>query len=86
MATPDVLIRDGHAGNTAAIDGIPELDDFLRSNQGSRVKVPNDVDLERLKLRLSDIKTIIIDFPSYADGRGFSVARELRKKYGFKIA
>ncbi len=83
MPTPDVLIRDGHAGSTAAIDNIPDLEGFLKSNQGDRVKLPNDVDLESLKLRLPDIKTIVIDFPSFADGRGFSIARQLRKTYGF---
>ncbi len=83
MPTPDVLIRDGHAGSTVAIDNIPDLEGFLKSNQGDRVKLPNDVDLETLKLRLPDIKTIVIDFPSFADGRGFSIARQLRKIYGF---
>ena len=84
MSTPDVLIRDGHAGPTAAIDNIPDLEGFLTSNQGSQVKLPNDVDLEKLKLRLPELKTIVVDFPAFADGRGFSIARELRKKYGFK--
>ena len=84
MPTPDVLIRDGRAGTTKAIDNAPDLDGFLASNQsGDQVKVPNDVDLELLKFRLPEIKTIIVDFPSFADGRGFSIARELRKKYGF---
>ncbi len=83
MAMPDVLIRDGHAGSTAAIDNIPDLDGFLASNMGDKVKLNNDVDLEKLKLHLPKLKTIIVDFPSFADGRGFSIGRELRKKYGF---
>jgi len=84
MATPDVLIRDGHAGSTVAIDNVPELEGFLSSNQGDQVKLANDVNLEHLKMHLPKIKTILVDFPSFADGRGFSIARELRKKYGFK--
>lgn len=83
MATPDVLIRDGHAGCTASIDNVPDLEGFLAANQGDMVKLPNDVDLEKLKLHIPKIKTILVDFPSFADGRGFSIARELRKKYGF---
>ncbi|NNE58811.1 MAG: phosphoadenylyl-sulfate reductase [Hellea sp.] len=84
MAQVDVLIRDGHAGGTAAIDDVAPLEEFLSSNQLlEKVKLPNDTDLSLLIDYLPRLKTIMIDFPSFADGRGFSIARELRKKYGF---
>jgi len=84
MTTPDVLIRDGHAGTTVTIDNASDLESFLASNeQLDQVKLANDVDLTVLRDHLPKLKTILVDFPSFADGRGFSIARELRKKYGF---
>ncbi len=83
MTTPNVLIRDGRAGSSSAVDNTPDLEGFLASNQGDTVKLTNDVDLEHIKMHLPKLKTILVDFPSFADGRGFSIARELRKKYGF---
>lgn len=83
MTTPDTLIRDGHAGSAAKFDNAPDLEGFLASNQGDMVKLANDVDLKQVALHLPKLKTILVDFPSFADGRGFSIARELRNKYGF---
>lgn len=84
MPLNDVLIKDGHMESAENFDDFPELETFLASNKGTEVRVSNDVDLETIKLRLPHIKTIIVEFPTFADGRGFSIARELRKKYGYK--
>ncbi len=83
VSVPSMLIQDGHAQDVQGLDHVPDLDAFLASNSLSTVRLPNDVDLEALRLRLPHIKTILIDFPGFADGRGFSIARELRKKYGY---
>jgi uncharacterized protein (DUF934 family) len=40
--------------------------------------VPNTVDVEALGPHLTTLALIVIAFPSYGDGRGFSVARRLR--------
>jgi phosphoadenylyl-sulfate reductase (thioredoxin) len=84
MPLNDVLIKDGHTESAEDFDGLPALEEFLNSNRGDAVRLPNDVDLEAIKLRLPNIKTIIVEFPNFADGRGFSIARQLRKKYGYK--
>ena len=84
MPLNNVLIKDGHTEPADDYDSLPELEAFLSSNQGDAVRLPNDVDLEIIKLRLPNIKTIIVEFPSFADGRGFSIARQLRKTYGYK--
>ena len=84
MPLNDVLIKDGHTESAEDVDNLPELESFLSSNRGDAVRLPNDVDLETIKLRLPNVKTIIVEFPNFADGRGFSIARELRKKYGYK--
>ena len=83
MPLNPVLIKDGHQDSAEDFIDLPELETFLNSNSGEAVRLPNDVDLETIKLRLPTLKTIIVEFPNFADGRGFSIARELRKKYGY---
>ncbi len=84
MSSSAALIRDGHAENAAQLENIPDFQAFMASNTLTSVRLPNDVDLESFALRLPTIKTILVEFPSFADGRGFSIARELRKKYGYE--
>lgn len=83
MPLNSVLIKDGHSQSGDDYVDVPALEEFLGSNSGEAVRLPNDVDLETVKLRLPSLKTILVDFPGFADGRGFSIARELRKKYGY---
>jgi uncharacterized protein (DUF934 family) len=41
-------------------------------------KLPSDIpDLERLAV-------VAIEFPKFTDGRGYSIARQLRQRYGFR--
>ena len=47
------------------------------------LRLPNDVDLSTIVPALDRVKTILIDFPAFTDGRGFSVARLLRERHGF---
>ncbi len=82
-APPDVLIRDGHTHSAAHYEALPELETFIGSNTLSSVRLPNTIDLETIRLRLPGLKKVIIEFPAFTDGRGFSIARELRRKYGF---
>lgn len=63
----------------APTDETPLLEAFLAGHNGQRVKLAPDTDLDTLKPRLSSLKTIEIDFPGFADGRGFSIARQLRR-------
>ncbi len=55
--------------------------DQIAANDGSdlfAVDVPSDADLSTLEAHLPRIDLIRIDFPSFADGRGFTLARNLR--------
>lgn len=79
-----VLIRHGHVESAAHLDDVMDLETFIAANEGDEVSLKNDVDLAALAPQLPKLKTILINFPSYADGRGFSIARQLRKTYGFK--
>ncbi len=42
------------------------------------IDVPSDADPDDLKDRLVSLDMVRIDFPSFADGRGFTIARRLR--------
>jgi uncharacterized protein (DUF934 family) len=42
------------------------------------VQIPNTTKIEDLKPYLNKLTLISIDFPSFADGRGFSIARSIR--------
>lgn len=79
-----VLIRHGHVESAAHLANIADLEGFYNSNRGEEVRLPNDVNLQEFALQLSKVKTILVDFPAYSDGRGFSIARQLRKQYGYK--
>lgn len=48
------------------------------------VRVPPDVDLEALGADAARFALIAVEFPTYRDGRGYSVARLLRERYGFR--
>lgn len=53
--------------------------DDLPANGPMAVDVASDADLAPVFARLSEASIIRVAFPSFADGRGFSIARELRR-------
>ncbi len=61
--------------------GFTSLDDLAANDAAPAVAVdlPSDADLASLDDRLEDIDLIRVDFPSFADGRGFTIAKELRR-------
>ena len=48
------------------------------------VWLPPDAVLETIAGRLGKFALIAVEFPKFRDGRGFTIARTLREKYGFK--
>ncbi|WP_018151004.1 DUF934 domain-containing protein [Leeia oryzae] len=48
------------------------------------VLLEGDAEPSELKDDLDYLKLIAINFPSFVDGRGYSIARLLRERYGFK--
>jgi uncharacterized protein (DUF934 family) len=48
------------------------------ANDVAALDVPSDADPDALLTRLAGLKMIRIDFPSFADGRGFTLAHRLR--------
>lgn len=47
-------------------------------DDAAAVELPPDADPQALAGRLSALRLIAVSFPSFADGRGFTIARELR--------
>ncbi|MCK0167145.1 DUF934 domain-containing protein [Jannaschia sp. S6380] len=53
--------------------------DALPANGPLAVDIAPDADLDPLLVRLPEVTAIRVAFPSFADGRGFTVARVLRR-------
>ena len=53
------------------------------ANDVSALDVPSDADPEALAEHLATAEMIRVDFPSFADGRGFTIGRRLRQ-LGYK--
>ncbi|MEE9273143.1 MAG: phosphoadenylyl-sulfate reductase [Robiginitomaculum sp.] len=77
------LIRNGRVHDQIKTEH-PYLETFLASNDASSVRLSPEVDLNKLAPQLTQLKTIEIEFPSFADGRGFSIARQLRRQFQYK--
>lgn len=81
-----VLVRD----EDAALPDSPAIVPLARwqAQQGSQELAPwlsSDTELTpELADTLADAPLIAIDFPKFTDGRGYSLARLLRERYGYE--
>jgi len=78
------LIQDGRARDAAAFADPSDVSAIEGNETIEVLHIANDTDLETLAPALGRIETILIDFPAYTDGRGFSLAKQLRTKYGYE--
>ena len=65
-----------HADNWT--NGFTPPDQRPANDADCGVDLASDADPERLRSDLGHIPLIRVDFPSFADGRGFTIARHLR--------
>lgn len=56
----------------------------LQQREDIGVWLSNDTDLSQIAQSLTELPVIAIDFPGFMDGRGFSLARLLRERYGYQ--
>ena len=75
IVTDEGFQSDDWAHGFAPIGQLPANDDAAALG----VDLASDSDVLDLDGRLAEIDLIRIDFPSFADGRGFSLARNLRR-------
>ena len=57
---------------------LARLSEALVARPATGVAIPNDADVSELSGSLPRLGLIAVDFPSFADGRGFSLAKRLR--------
>ena len=70
IVTDTGFAPDGFNGEFVALD---EAQDGATA-----LDLPSDTDPASLSGQLDGVETIRVDFPSFADGRGFTIARQLR--------
>ena len=62
----------------AVIVPFDRLDEALAAGLELGVHLPNDTDPEQVKPHFDRLSLISVDFPSFSDGRGFSIGHSLR--------
>lgn len=58
-------------------------DSLTQNSDIDALRLPPDADLTEIEAALPRIKSIFVEFAAFTDGRGFSLARLLRKRYGY---
>ena len=85
---PYVILEEGQEGTGATTEALP-MEDFLAwvktnaSGQRGVVVAPGD-SVDVLESVLERASFIAISFPKFADGRGYSHSRRLRKNMSYK--
>ncbi len=80
----DVLVEGGQPLEPPRPDLILSMDDFAGHNSADILRVDGHEDIDVIRPHLERAKKIIISFPAFTDGRGFSLGRLLRHREGFK--
>jgi len=74
-----VIVTDQGFSSADWPPGFLSLDELRVSETGGHaVDIPNDIDADELVRFLPQVAMFRIPFPSFADGRGFTLARRLR--------
>lgn len=71
-----VIVTDTGFGKDDWTRGFAALDEA--ANDVVSLDLPSDTDPVLLAGRLDSVQIIRVDFPTYSDGRGFTIARQLR--------
>lgn len=73
---------------TAGPNSIVPLEGFQEAGAGGvrplGVRIPSDTKIEKIVALLNQVDLVLIEFPKFRDGRGFTLARALRERYGYK--
>lgn len=80
----DVLVKGGKPTTALAAEAIVSLEDFAGHNSAQVLRVNGHADIKAISPHIDRAKTIIVAFPAFTDGRGFSLARILRQREGFE--
>jgi len=96
-SSKSLMIKDGQVventwvlQSTADSQSIMPLADYLakidtlKTRDDIGVLLENDIDLNTVAQQLLDRPVVAINFPGFMDGRGFSLARLLRERFGYQ--
>lgn len=72
------------SAGVSANDVEPVEFDATRNDDIEALRLPADADLSEIVDALPRIKSIFVEFEAFTDGRGFSLARLLRTRYGYE--
>ncbi len=79
----DAPIPDGVPVIVPAARFLADADEMLRRDAPTGVEWPNNRRVAELEPYLDRLAVIVLSFPNFKDGRGYSQARQLRERYGF---
>lgn len=80
----DILIEGGQPLEPPNSCLIASLEEFPGHNSAEILRVNGDDDIEAIKPHLERAKKVIVSFPAFTDGRGFSLGRLLRHRERFQ--
>lgn len=84
MSSPNILIKGGRAVAPPKPEAIISIEEFAGHNSAEILSVDGHESLETIQPHLERTKTVIVNFPAFTDGRGFSLGRLLRHRAGFE--
>jgi uncharacterized protein (DUF934 family) len=79
----DAPIPDGVPVIVPAARFLADAEDILRRDAPTGVEWPNNRAVAELEPYLDRLAAIVLAFPNFKDGRGYSQARQLRERYRF---
>jgi uncharacterized protein (DUF934 family) len=79
----DAPIPDGVAVIVPAARFLADAEDILRRDAPTGVEWPNNRAVAELEPYVDRLAAIVLAFPNFKDGRGYSQARQLRERYRF---
>jgi len=77
-------LKDGQGVSVTLDVLVNNFETLRKQNRPIGVRLAPDDDAEKLKPFLDSIGLIEVDFPKYTDGRGYSHAQLLRRRYGYQ--
>jgi uncharacterized protein (DUF934 family) len=79
----DAPIPDGVPVIVPAARFLADAEDILRRDAPTGVEWPNNRKVAELEPYLDRLAMVVLAFPNFKDGRGYSQARQLRERYRF---
>jgi uncharacterized protein (DUF934 family) len=79
----DAPIPDGVPVIVPAARFLADAEDILRRDAPTGVEWPNNRKVAELEAYLDRLAVVVLAFPNFKDGRGYSQARQLRERYRF---